>query len=181
MSPRRPSQVRRCAFPRIGALLVVALVCFGATGPTSASASPATPGLSARPLAEVPLLASLSSGTRLTATRPAAGTAASAHHAKDATLRVVVRSLPGKLSAKIIVTGPHHVHKRVTRSSTLRLPAGAYSLSAAPVKSSSGSYYATTPRSRVVLHAGKATNSSWPTRRWSRSQRWSCRRAPRHP
>jgi hypothetical protein len=85
---------------------------------------------------------------------------ASAHHAKDATLRVVVRSLPGRLSAKIVVTGPHHVHKRVSRSVTLKLPAGAYSLSAAPVKSSSGSYYATTPRFRVVLRAGKATSST---------------------
>jgi len=91
---------------------------------------------------------------------PDAGTVASAHHAKDATLRVVVRSLPGRLSAKIILTGPHHVHKRVSRSVTLKLPAGAYSLSAAPVKSSSGSYYATTPRSRVVLRAGKATRST---------------------
>jgi len=75
-------------------------------------------------------------------------------------LRVVVRSLPGRLSAKIIVTGPHHVHKRVSRSVTLRLPAGAYSLSAAPVKSSSGSYYATTPRARLVLRPGKATIST---------------------
>ena len=83
----------------------------------------------------------------------------STHHGKDATLRVVVRSLPGRLSAKIIVTGPHHVRKRVSRSVTLKLPAGAYSLSAAPVKSSSGSYYATTPRSRVVLHTGKATHA----------------------
>jgi alpha-tubulin suppressor-like RCC1 family protein len=84
----------------------------------------------------------------------------SAQHAKDATLRVVVRSLPGRLSAKIMLTGPHHVHKRVSRSVTLRLPAGAYSLVAASVKSSSGSYYATTPRSRVVLRAGKATSST---------------------
>ena len=99
------------------------------------------------------------SGTGLATARPDAGTVASAHHAKDATLRVVVRSLPGRLSAKIILTGPHQVHKRVSRSVTLKLPAGAYSLSAAPVKSSSGSYYATTPRSRVVLHAGKATSS----------------------
>lgn len=96
----------------------------------------------------------------LATARPDAGTVASAHHAKDATLRVVVRSLPGRLSAKIIVTGPHHVHKRASRSVTLKLPAGAYSLSAAPVKSSSGSYYATTPRSRVVLRAGKATRST---------------------
>jgi hypothetical protein len=89
---------------------------------------------------------------------PTAALAAGAHHGKDATLRVVVRSLPGRLLAKIIVTGPHHVHKRVSRSVTLRLPAGAYSLSAAPVKSSSGSYYATTPRSRVVLDGGRATS-----------------------
>jgi uncharacterized delta-60 repeat protein len=111
-------------------------------------------------LAQAPLLAWLSSGTQLAAARPYAGTVASAHHAKDATLRVVVRSLPGRLSAKIIVTGPHHVHKRVSRSVALKLPAGAYSLSAAPVKSSSGSYYATTPRSRVVLRVGKATSST---------------------
>lgn len=96
----------------------------------------------------------------LATVRPDAGTAASAHHAKDATLRVVVRSLPGRLSAKIILTGPHHVHKRVSHSVTLKLPAGAYSLSAAPVKSSSGTYYATTPRSRLVLRAGKATSST---------------------
>jgi alpha-tubulin suppressor-like RCC1 family protein len=91
--------------------------------------------------------------------RQDAETAASAHQAKDATLRVVVRSLPGRLSAKIILTGPHHLHKRVTRSSTLKLPAGTYSLSAGAVKASTGSYYATTPHSRVVLHAGKATIS----------------------
>jgi hypothetical protein len=91
---------------------------------------------------------------------PDAGTVASVRHGKDATLRIVVRSLPGRLSAKILLTGPHHVHRRVSRSVTLRLPAGAYSLSAAPVKSSSGSYYATTPRSRLVLRVGKATRST---------------------
>ncbi|MGA9315558.1 MAG: hypothetical protein WBV77_13140 [Solirubrobacteraceae bacterium] len=80
------------------------------------------------------------------------------HHAKDATLRVVVRSLPGRLSARIVVTGPR-VHKRVTRSSILRLPAGSYTITAGAVKAPSGSYYATTPRSRVVLHAGKASRS----------------------
>jgi alpha-tubulin suppressor-like RCC1 family protein len=79
------------------------------------------------------------------------------HRAKDTTLRIVVRSLPGRLSAKIIVTGPHHVHKRVTRSVTLRLHAGVYLVSAASVRGSAGSYYATAPRSRVVLRAGKAT------------------------
>ena len=115
--------------------------------------------LSVRSLARAPLLASLSSGTGLATAKPDAGAVASAHYAKDATLRVVVRSLPGRLSAKITLTGPHHIHKRVSRSVTLKLPAGAYSLSAAPVKSSSGSYYATTPRSRVVLNAGKATSS----------------------
>jgi len=96
----------------------------------------------------------------LATARPDAGTVASAHHTKDATLRVVVRSLPGRLSAKIILTGPHHVHKRVTRSVTLKLPAGAYSVSAASVKASTGSYYATTPRFRVLLRAGKATSST---------------------
>jgi alpha-tubulin suppressor-like RCC1 family protein len=146
--------------------------------PTPASASRVSVDLSARPLAQAPLLASLpkfpqssshipnvssslmTSSTHLAVAKPNAGSVASAHHAKDATLRVVVRSLPGRLSAKIILTGPHHVYKRVTRSLTLRLPAGAYSVSAAPVKSSSGSYYATTPRSRVVLRAGKAMSST---------------------
>jgi hypothetical protein len=82
-----------------------------------------------------------------------------AHGSKDSTLRIVVRSLPGRLSARIVVTGPHHVHKRVTRSSTLRLPAGSYSVTAGAVKAPTGSYYATTPRARVVLHAGESTSS----------------------
>lgn len=130
-----------------------------AAGQARTSARSTTVSLATHHWALAPLLVSSSSTHLATATSNSA-TAARAHQRGDATLRVVVRSLPGRLSAKIILTGPHHVHKRVSRSVTLRLPAGAYSLSAAPVKSSSGSYYATTPRSRLVLRVGKATRST---------------------
>lgn len=121
------------------------------------SVVPASADLSAPPVAQALSLASLSSDMWLPAARSSAGPVAAAHRAKDATLRIVVRALPRSLSAKIVLAGPHHLHRRVARSISLRLPAGVYRLSAGPVTVAAGSYYATAPLERKRLQAGRVT------------------------
>jgi hypothetical protein len=101
--------------------------------------------------------AAISSGGLTSASKPDASSVASAHHAKDATLRVVVGALPRSLPARIVLAGPHRLRKRVTRSISLRLPAGGYTLSAGPVRVLAGAYYATVPRLRERLRAGRVT------------------------
>jgi alpha-tubulin suppressor-like RCC1 family protein len=81
--------------------------------------------------------------------------AAGTHHAKDVRLRIVVRALPRPLSAKIVLTGPHHLRKLVARSVSLELPVGVWTLAAAPVRAKAGAYYATVPRVRERLVVGK--------------------------
>jgi hypothetical protein len=88
---------------------------------------------------------------------PSAVTDANGRHAKQATLRIVVQALPRSRAAGITLVGPHHLRERVTRSATLSLPAGSWSLAAQPVVTSTGSYYATAPRVRERLRAGRAT------------------------
>jgi alpha-tubulin suppressor-like RCC1 family protein len=78
-------------------------------------------------------------------------------HASDATLRIVVRALPRSLSAEIVLAGPRHLHKRVARSVSLKLPAGVYALSSDAVKTRAGAYYATAPHVRQRLRAGHVT------------------------
>ncbi len=82
---------------------------------------------------------------------------ASVHHVNDVTLHVVVRALPRSLSAKVVISGPHQLRKRVTHNVWLKLPAGAYTLSAGPVRAAVGAYYATTPRVHKRLRAGSVT------------------------
>lgn len=91
----------------------------------------------------------------LATARPDSGTVAATRHAKDVTLRIVVRALPHSLSAKIVLTGPHHLRKLVARSVSLELPLGVWTLAAAPVRAKAGAYYATVPRVRERLVVGK--------------------------
>jgi hypothetical protein len=76
------------------------------------------------------------------------------------TLRIVVRALPRPLSARIVLAGPHHLRKLVARSVSLELPAGVWTLAAAPVRAKSGAYYATVPRDRERLVVGKSTTAT---------------------
>jgi hypothetical protein len=84
-------------------------------------------------------------------------TATDARHDGDATLRIVVRALPRSLSAKMVLVGPRHLHKRVAHSMSLKLPAGVYTISAGPVQATAGAYYATAPHVRQRLRAGHIT------------------------
>jgi len=106
---------------------------------------------------QVPLRASLSSAPRLAVARSRTESVAAAHRAKDATLRIVVRALPRSLSAKIVLAGPLHLHRRVAHSISLKLPAGVYTLSVGPVKATAGAYYATALHERPRLRTGKVT------------------------
>ena len=92
--------------------------------------------------------------------RSDSGTAAGIPHAKDVTLRIVVRALPRPLSARIVLAGPHHLRKLVARSVSLELPAGVWTLAAAPVRAKLGAYYATVPRDRERLVVGKSTTAT---------------------
>ncbi len=91
------------------------------------------------------------------AAMPAAVFAGKAHHTGAATLRVVVRELPHDAAAQIVVTGPRRYRRRVERSSSLTVPAGAYVVSAGPVRASSGVYYATASRARASVRADHST------------------------
>ncbi len=79
------------------------------------------------------------------------------HREKDATLRILVQTLSGMGSAKLVLVGPGGLRKRLAHGSTMRLAAGVYSLSAAPVRTSAGTYYATVPRVHERLVAGRTT------------------------
>ena len=66
-------------------------------------------------------------------------------------------ALPRSLPAAITLVGPRHVRRHVAHSSSLKLPAGIYTLVAGPVRVSKGAYYATAPHERARLGAGRRT------------------------
>jgi hypothetical protein len=68
------------------------------------------------------------------------GTARSVRHAKSATLRIVVRSLPRSSLATVVLSGPRHIRRRVSRSMTLNVPVGVYTISASKVSTRTGAY-----------------------------------------
>lgn len=57
----------------------------------------------------------------------------------------------------MVIAGPHHLRKRITGSTSLKLAGGVYTLSAGPVEASAGAYYATAPQEHSHLRAGHVT------------------------
>ena len=104
-----------------------------------------------------PASASAGAPSHASASGPVVGVTAREHHTTSARLRIIVRALPRSRAAEITLTGPHHLREHVARSVTLRLPAGAYSLSARPVATGAGSYYGTVPYVQERLRAGHLT------------------------
>jgi hypothetical protein len=87
---------------------------------------------------------------------PGSASLARAHHSSDASLHIFVDALPRSVPAQLILSGPRGFRKHLSRSSNIKVPAGTYTLSAAPSRSSAGTYYATMSRVRRRVVAGRS-------------------------
>ncbi len=90
----------------------------------------------------------------LGATSSQADTLAHAARGSGSTLRITVARLPRGARARILVTGPHGVHRTLTRTASIAVAPGGYVVTAAPVSTASGTYYARASRVRVRVRAG---------------------------